>query len=410
MKNARRNLVVAAAVVVSGCANVANDSQTTRTDYLPTEMRQARAEIKWVRPICVEEGRYIGWPSVCRLQNGDLMAVFSGDRDVHVCPWGKVQMVRSRDGGETWSAPVTIANGPIDDRDAGIVQMPDGEIVVTYFTSIAYRTEKFLTTDWPPDCPQYWWRRHDEKISDEVRDQALGQFRVSSRDGGATWSRPEKIEGLSQTPHGPVLLRDGTLLQLGRLFSDARLGTTNKEGHSVISAWTSCDAGRTWRCLCPAISDVNGENAPPHMFHEPHVVERPDGALVGLVRYHGKDGCMRQTVSTDGGRTWSPMAKTPLLGMPPHLVCLPSGQLVCVYGRRRADPGFGEFAVISDDGGRTWDVANEIVLARSHCNDLGYPASAVLPDGDIVTVYYQQPTTAPDAKPCLMATKWRITR
>ena len=66
--------------------------------------------------------------------------------------------------------------------------------------------------------------------------------------------------------------------------------------------------------------------------------------------------------------------------------------------------------MISDDGGRTWDVANEIVLARSHCNDLGYPASAVLPDGDIVTVYYQQPTNAPDAKPCLMATKWRITR
>ena len=28
---------------------------------------QARAEIKWVKPICVEKDRYVGWPTVCRL-------------------------------------------------------------------------------------------------------------------------------------------------------------------------------------------------------------------------------------------------------------------------------------------------------------------------------------------------------
>ena len=45
---------------------------------------QARAEIKWVREICVEKDRYIGWPTVCRLANGDLLAVFSGDASA--CP------------------------------------------------------------------------------------------------------------------------------------------------------------------------------------------------------------------------------------------------------------------------------------------------------------------------------------
>ena len=86
-------------------------------------------------------------------------------------------------------------------------------------------------------------------------------------------------------------------------------------------------------------------------------------------------------------------------------VC-PGGKVVCVYGRRFADPGFGEFACISDDGGKTWDVANEIALAPSHCGDLGYPASCILANGDILTVFYQQ--LAPDEKPCLMATRWRV--
>ena len=58
-------------------------------------------EILWTKPICVETNRYIGWPTVCCRANGELLAVFSGDRDEHVDPFGKVQMVRSRDGGET---------------------------------------------------------------------------------------------------------------------------------------------------------------------------------------------------------------------------------------------------------------------------------------------------------------------
>ena len=74
----------------------------------------ACGEIIWTRALCKEPGRYIGWPSVTRCADGRLLAVFSGGRDGHICPWGKVQMVESRDNGETWSAPRTLRNGPLD--------------------------------------------------------------------------------------------------------------------------------------------------------------------------------------------------------------------------------------------------------------------------------------------------------
>ena len=37
-----------------------------------------------------------------------------------------------------------------------------------------------------------------------------------------------------------------------------------------------------------------------------------------------------------------------------------------------------------------------------------HPASTVLPNGDILTVYYQP--MQPKGKPCLMATRWRVTK
>ncbi len=355
---------------------------------------QARAEIEWVRPICVEKDRYIGWPSVARLQSGDIVAVFSGDRDAHVCPYGKVQMVRSTDGGETWGAPQTIANGLIDDRDAGIVQMPDGEIIVTYFTYDGWTGENYLKKH-----PE--WRRHSEKIDRRLPQAKVGDFLIRSRDNGRTWTEPERLDAnYTQTPHGPILLRDGGLLEIGR---------THVKGRATIRVSRSDDRGRSWQMLCPDIPDRDGENTgEPHIFCEPHVVERANGDLVALMRYHGPDNCMRVSRSTDGGRTWTPMAKTPMFGLPPHVIELADGKLVCVYGRRFADPGYGEFACISDDGGLTWDGANEISLSPSFCDDLGYPATCVLPSGDLLTVYYQRRT--PDERPCLMATKWRVTR
>lgn len=366
------------------------------------------AEIAWTRTICIEKDRYVGWPTACRLKSGDLLVVFSGDRDWHVCPYGKVQLIRSRDGGETWCAPKTIANGLLDDRDAGVVQLPNGEVIVTWFTSIAY------ASDWEvKHHPEFM--RHHEKLPPELVEANLGYYLMRSTDDGKTWSKPHKLQNCDQTPHGPIVLKDGSLLQIGRRsLSDKFAAGKDVFGKTIISVSRSTDGGVNWTYLCPEISTTNGEGEVPHMFHEPHVAELPDGRLVGLVRYHGDDGVvgrkgngfMRSAYSDDGGHTWTPLVKTELLGLPPHLLALPDGRLVCVYGRRLKDPGFGEFAAVSSDRGLTWDVAHEIKLIGSHNGDLGYPASVLMPDGWILTVYYQQLNRGEKTR--LMATKWRL--
>ena len=66
----------------------------------------------------------------------------------------------------------------------------------------------------------------------------------------------------------------------------------------------------------------------------------------------------------------------------------------------------GQFACLSDDQGRTWDVANEIKLVGHWNDDLGYPSSTELSDGSILTLYYQADQKG--EKTCLMATKWRV--
>ena len=142
--------------------------------------------------------------------------------------------------------------------------------------------------------------------------------------------------------------------------------------------------------------------------HEPHAVETTDGRIVVQIRCHSKSSGFAessvQSESADGGKTWTMAKPMGLDGYPPHLIRLADGKLLSVYGRRRGN--LGEFACLSDDQGRTWDVKNEIKLVGHWNGDLGYPASCLLANGDILTVFYQSPGLGENQ--CLMATRWRV--
>jgi len=336
----------------------------------------------------IESDRYLGWATLAKTRAGELIVAFSGDRDSHVDPWGKTQIIRSLDQGKTWSAPETITNTPLDDRDAGIVQTKAGTLVVSWFTSDAAILDE-KETRFRGAADRY--ARHAEKVTAEIRSQWLGHWVRRSEDNGKTWQAP--IRTIGSAPHGPIALRDGRLLYIGN---------GEWQGRKTMTIEQSADDGRTWTVIAD-IPKPEGMNAG---LGEPHMVELASGKLIALVRHEPKDHqCfLLQSESLDGGKTWSALHSTGLWGYPPHAIQLKNGWLVVVYGYRR-EP-YGERAAISRDEGKTWDVENPISLVGAPGPDLGYPSSVQLDDGSILTVYYQSDKVGEPT--FLMSTHWRL--
>jgi hypothetical protein len=375
-------IIVSAAAVILAASALCSKTVTAQ---------ETRATVLFTRVLCKEPNRYIGWPSVAKTKDGDLIAVFSGDRDEHICPWGKTQMVRSSDGGETWSDPVTVNNTPLDDRDAGVIVTRKRTVIVSWFTSLAFDEPNYQKY-YPAELTATW-RRHAEKLGPEIRKDWLGCWVRRSEDGGRTWG--DFIRLPVNAPHGPIELSDGRLLYVGkRLWDDPQ----------SLDVCESRDDGRTWKTI-GTIAVAPGENL--DHYHELHAVELKDGKIIAMIRYNPPErdnNIMRQAESTDGGRTWSVPHPTGIWGYPPHLVGLDDGRVVVVYGYRR-EP-FGERACVSYDGCKTWDVEHPVEIMKAMNGDLGYPASVVLDDGSLLTVYYQ--IDKEGEKTCLMGTCWRL--
>lgn len=354
------------------------------------------ANVQWSKVICKQPGNYVAWPTIGRTADGELLAVFSGDRETHVCPYGKNQMIRSRDGGETWSDVETVNSSPLDDRDTGLVVMRSGAILITWFTGTSYADPERYKQQYPGSSDA--WVRHWLKIPEDVREQRHGRWSRRSVDGGKIWE--PAVDTIVTAPHGPIQCRDGRLLMVGN---------TRIEGRPVVASVVSTDEGRSWT-MTGIIPIPPEKAADARHFNEPHVVELPDGKLVCLIRYEPtkeryEEWYMHQSESEDGGRTWTSAHATPIWGWPPHLILLASGDLMVTYGLRK--PPYGERACLSHDSGQTWDIDNEIVIRDDAPNgDLGYPASIELEPGEILSIYYQVENEG--EKTCLMATRWGL--
>lgn len=218
--------------------------------------------------------RYHGWPTVARRASGELLLVYSGGREQHVCPFGRVELMRSQDEGETWSWPEVVLDGPIDDRDAGVLETAKGTLLVTTFTSLAYepildRAER--AGDWPADRLARWRAAHG-RVDANSRQQALGVWIDRSTDGGITWTG--RVTSGVNSPHGPIQLADGRLLYAGKDLWGS--------GHRV-GVCESYDDGATWQWLTkiPVRSGDNHEE-----YHELHAVETTDGRIVVQIRNH----------------------------------------------------------------------------------------------------------------------------
>lgn len=364
---------------------------------MPSALRAAPA-IRRIdtRVISCQPEFYAGWPTVARRANGELWVAWSGGRAAHVCPFGQVHAMKSNDNGETWTFPRVLHDGPLDDRDAGFLETAKGTLLVTTFSSIAYDERILSQPDkvaaWDPERLRRWLAERDWLATDAERRAQLGTWTLRSTDGGISWSSP--IPTLVSSPHGPAQLRDGRLLYAGKQL----YGKNQK-----IGVAESKDDGLTWQWLAE-IPARPGDKALAD-YHELHVVEAQDGALIAHIRNHNtrnKNETL-QTESTDGGKTWSEPRAIGVWGLPSHLLRLRDGRLLMSYGHRRKP--YGNQARISADNGRTW--SESILLSDDGTHgDLGYPSTVELDDGTLLTIWYEAPKKGVNA--VLRQARWKI--
>ena len=350
------------------------------------------AQILETKTITPAEEPYAGWPTVARRANGELWVSWSGGRDGHICPMGQVRAMTSKDDGRSWTYPRVIFDGPIDDRDSGVLETAKGTLLVTMFTSLAYEERGLLPKQTPER--QARWKAAQDRLTAEERQAQLGEWVLRSTDGGKTWSPP--IATIVNSPHGPTQLKDGRLLYVGKkLWKDeGRIGVAESKDDGLSWTWLSDIPTRQ--------GDVVKGG-----YHELFAIETDDGRIITQIRNHNKPdvGSTLQCESSDGGKTWTVPKSIDVWGLPSHLLKLKDGRFVMTYGYRRKP--FGNQARVSTDQGRTWGEPLTI-SADGEAGDLGYPSTVELADGTLLTVWYEFQKAA--GKAVLRQAKWKISR
>lgn len=354
--------------------------------------------------------QYFAWPSVARLKDGKIVAAASGFRIGHIGPFGKAVISYSLDNGESFTPPAPVIDTVLDDRDAGLCPFGKSGLIVTSFNGAWAEQLKTMPDQCYTEEEEKYKQAYLDTVSPEEEKAVYGgTFRIS-HDNGITFGPLHTIK--ISSPHGPVELKDGTILWVG----ESRYGDSD---HLRIEAHTvNTDDGTTERIGIIDDIVVDGELLP---VYEPYACQLSDGRIICHIRVHvKKEGTgVRATVyqceSEDGGRTWTKpwcvIDNDEPDGSTTHIIEHSSGVVIAAYGHRsKTAPPQGIRIMFSYDGGRSWDkhhtlydILPEIPFALT--GDVGYPMTAELEDGSLLTVFY----TRVNAKSAnILAQKWEM--
>ena len=358
---------------------------------------------------------YYAWPSVAKNDNGEIVVACSGDRAMHICPFGKVLVRISKDEGKSWMSPIIGIDTPLDDRDAGILNLGGGKMLLSTFNNnCEFQKKNVIGKDiWGTEEKAQLAYAYLPVVTEKMEKKYIGSLLSISEDNGYTWGEPFRAPVTA--PHGPNLLKDGSLIYAGTSYdvegySSDKAFPVNKETDFPIAVYKSVNCRDFEKIaeipICPEL----GEHFD---YCEPHIIELENGRLVLHIRAdehpvitperERRTFTIVQTVSDDGGATWSTPKALGCKNSPPHLLQHSSGTLICAYGHRV--PKFGVEVMFSDDNGDTWDMGHAIWDEGMNL-DLGYPCSVELDNGDIFTVYYGK--LPGDEMASILWTRWNF--
>ena len=285
--------------------------------------------------------------TIIELTDGSLKAAWFGgsnesNKDVEIWVSDK------KDG--SWTAPVSVANGIINDSlryacwNPVLFRTADGTLSLYYKVG--------------PN-PREWW----------------GMV-IHSSDNGKSWSAPEKLPDgiLGPIKNKPIRLPSGVIL------SPSSIETKTEKWHAHIER--STNGGKNWEKI--AIDPQN-----PAKVIQPTLLLYPEGKIQALLRSDQK--LIIESWSSDEGKTWSPLAKTNVLNPNSGIdaVTLSSGLQVIVYNPKK---GCGDWVngrnklnvAVSVDG-KNWK--DMVVLEDQPSGEFSYPAIIQTTDQAVHVVY-----------------------
>ncbi len=309
-----------------------------------------------------------GIPGIEAAANGRLWAIwYTGGKGEG--PDNYVVLVTSEDDGVTWSDPVLVIDPP-------------------------GRVRAFDPVPWHDPSGRLWlfWAQSEEHF-----DGRCGVWCITTDESAAArpqWTEPRRIaDGIMMNK--PIAVSDDEWLLPAAIWPHEPLREDMAESR-YCNAVATTDAGETFSLR--SRGDAEGRGSDEHM-----IVERGDGSLWMLIRMgYG----IAESVSTDGGRTWSDGKPTDLGGPGSRFFIrrLQSGNLLLVnhhdFMRREGEDGFTPRnnlkAFVSDDDGRTWK--GGLVLDERF--SVSYPDGVQSADGTIRIIYDRERA---GAKEILMA-------
>ena len=309
------------------------------------------------------------FPVLALAPNGDAVAALRGGAG-HIGRAGRMEAVRSTDGGLTWTNPNLLADSEDDDRNPAFGVSSQGTLILLYHRQHNYDADGNY--------------QGGVRISDR---KPVALMATRSFDNGLIWEDPYplSIEALpTGSPYGKIVSLDVGTLLVPIYNSLAWADEQSDQRFDTSYLVRSEDDGLTWG----SVSQIA-----PHM-NETALIVLPDGDLLAVLRDDTAQG-LHSTRSQDGGLTWSPTTQiTQARQHPADLVHLSNGDILLTYGNR--NPPHRIEGRISRDGGRSW--LDSLLTFSGHLygytaeetrrTDLGYPSSVVRDGGQGITMYY----------------------
>ena len=308
--------------------------------------------VKWEHAVRTRVGHLGNYKSgFARLPNGKLILATCRDNN-KIDPTERrflISIYESSDVGLTWQE---INKTPLFGKEPSLTALPNGTLIMIaqagYFGPGAKYDEHPLSR---------------------------------SEDGGRTWET--SIHKGDDYPRNILIEPDNSLLMVTAVKPD-----WHGEGHGSpnLLLSRSTDNGKTWKHSKGKVDwDWTG-------FGEVASIRLKDGRLLAALRRQiprttgegFEDSFL--TESMDNGKTWAkPWRLTTTAQVHAYLTELHDGRLLCTYSNYHVP--YGVSAIISANGGKTWDMDKTIRLSVSNGYYVGWAVTLELPDHSLITSY-----------------------